>query len=69
MLSALHEEAGIDIDMSHLDFDPQTMLKFSRQHIRVINRERGLVSLPGAFFGQAVNEFLNVSGLPMSYLQ
>ena len=71
MLSALKEEAGVEVDMGHLDFDLATMLTFAKYHIRKIpnNRNLDLVALPGAFFGQAVNEFQNVSGLPRSHLQ
>ena len=71
MLSALKADAEVNISMLDLDFDEQTMTIFAQKHLSFVpNRNgRNLVKMSGAFFGQNVTQFINVSGVTVANLQ
>ena len=71
MLSALKEDADVDITMLDLDFDESTMTAFARAHLVLVPNRYGrpLVKMNGVFFGQSVTQFINVSGIAIANLQ
>ena len=70
VVSALKDDADIDVNMLDLDFDSETMAIFARIHLKKVpnNTGRDLVEMTNVFFGQNVRVFANVSGQKVTNL-